>query len=57
VDQGGGVEAVAGGLGGQARGGEPAQLVVDQRQEVGRGLAVASSGGSGQSGDDGDEPE
>ena len=45
VDQGGGVERVAGRLGGHARGGELAQLVVDERQQLGGGLAVARLGG------------
>ena len=44
VDQGGGVEGVAGGLGRHARGGERPQFVVDERQEVGGGLAVAGRG-------------
>jgi hypothetical protein len=35
---------VAGGFRGHARGGELAQLVIDERQEVGRSLAVAASG-------------
>ena len=45
VDQGGGVEGVAGGFGGHARGGELPQLVVDEREQVGGGLAVAGRGG------------
>jgi hypothetical protein len=44
VDQGGGVEGVAGGFGGHARGGELAHLVVHERQQVGRGPAVAGRG-------------
>src|SRR4051812_11763587 len=44
VDQGGGVEGVAGGLGRYARGGERPQFVVDERQEVGSGLWVAGRG-------------
>ena len=44
VDQGGGVEGVAGCFGGHARGGELPQFVVHKRQQVGRGPAVASRG-------------
>src|SRR5262249_22717741 len=44
MDQRGGVEGMAGGFRGQARGGELPQLVVDERQEVGSSLAVAGSG-------------
>jgi hypothetical protein len=44
VDQGGGVEGVAGGSGGHSRGGELPQLVVCVRQQVGRGPAVAGRG-------------
>jgi hypothetical protein len=43
VDEGGGVEGLAGGFGGHACGGELPQLVVDERQEVG-GLSVAGRG-------------
>src|SRR5262249_13534561 len=57
VNQGGGVEAVAGRLGGQARSGELAQLVVDERQEIRRGLAIAPGGGFEQSGDGGHGPQ
>jgi hypothetical protein len=35
---------VAGGFGRHARGGKGPQLVVDERQEVGGGLAVAGHG-------------
>ena len=45
VDQGGGVEGVPGVFGGHPRGGELPQLVVDERQQVGRRLAVAGRGG------------
>ena len=45
VDQGGGLEGVARLLGGQARGGELAQLVVDEREQFGGGLRVAGRGG------------
>jgi hypothetical protein len=41
VDQGGGLERLARRLVGQAVGGELAQLVVDQRQELLRGRGVA----------------
>jgi hypothetical protein len=51
VDQGGGVQGVAGGLRGHPRGGEPPQLVVNEREEVGGGFAVASRGGIEQAGD------
>src|SRR6516164_3785344 len=50
VDQGGGVKGVAGRFGGQARGGEPAQLVVDEGQKIGGSLAVAPGGGFEHSG-------
>ena len=40
VDQRGGVEGLAGRLGGHPRGGEPAQLVLDEREQVGGGAAV-----------------
>jgi hypothetical protein len=50
VNQGGGVEGVAGGFRGQARGGELTQLVYDERQQVGGGPAVAAGGGFDQSG-------
>ena len=39
------VQGVAGGLVHHARGGELPQLVVDEREQVGRGLAVAGCGG------------
>ena len=45
VNQGGGLEGVVGGLGGHARGGELPQLVVDEREQVGGGLAVTGRGG------------
>jgi len=40
VDEGGGVQGVAGGLGGHAYGGEGPQLVVHEWEQIGRGLAV-----------------
>ena len=39
MDQGGGLERLAGLLVGQPRGGELPQLVVDERQQLGRGRA------------------
>jgi hypothetical protein len=45
ADQGGGVEGVAGGFRGHARGRELAQLVVDEGEQVGGRLAV--TGGRG----------
>ncbi len=45
VNEGGGVEGVAGSFGRHARGGELPQLIVDERQQLGRGLAVAGLGG------------
>ena len=41
VDQGGGLQGLAGVLQGQPLGGQPAQLVVDERQELLRGVRVA----------------
>jgi hypothetical protein len=41
VDQRGRLQGVAGRLGGQTGGGEPAQLVVDQRQQLRGGVGVA----------------
>ena len=41
VDQGGGLERLPRLLVGQPGGGEPAQLVVDEREQVGGGLRVA----------------
>ena len=41
VDQGGGLEGLAGLLRGHPRGGELAQLVVDEREQLGGGLGVA----------------
>ena len=46
VNQGGRVEGVAGGFGRHARGGELPQLVIDERQQLGGGPAVASLGGT-----------
>ena len=51
MNQRGGVERVAGFLRGHACGGELAQLVVDEREQVGRGLAVTGRGGVEQAGD------
>ena len=45
MNQGGGLEGVVGRLAGHARGGELPQLVVDEREQVGGGLAVAGRGG------------
>ena len=44
MDQGGGLEGVVGGLTGHAHGGELAQLVVDEREQVGGGPAVTGGG-------------
>jgi hypothetical protein len=41
VDQGGGLERLAGGFLGQLAGGELAQLLVDERQELRGGLGLA----------------
>ena len=45
MHQGGGVEGVPGLLRGHPRGRELPQLVVDEREQVGRRLAVAGRGG------------
>jgi hypothetical protein len=45
VDQGGRLERLAGGLVAIFLGRERAQLVVDQRQQVGGGAAIPSRGG------------
>ena len=45
VDQGRGLEGLAGLLLGQPRRGELAQLVVDERQQLGGGVRVAGRGG------------
>jgi hypothetical protein len=45
VDQGRRLQCLVGGFGRHARRGEFAQLVVDERQQVGGGLAVARRGG------------
>src|SRR5204863_775691 len=45
VNQRGGLKRLPGLLLGQFRGGELAQLVVDQRQQLGRGLRIAGLGG------------
>jgi hypothetical protein len=44
MNQGGGLEGVVGGLTGRARGGDPAQLVLDEREQVGGGPAVTGGG-------------
>jgi hypothetical protein len=44
VDESGGVESVAGGFGGNPRGGKFPQLVVNERQQLGSGLAVTLLG-------------
>jgi hypothetical protein len=44
VDEGGRIEGMAGGLGGHLGGSEPAQFVIDERQQVIGGLAVARLG-------------
>jgi len=44
VNQGGGLEGVVGPLPGHAGGGELPQLVVHEREQVGRGLVVAGRG-------------
>ena len=51
VHQGGGVEGVPGLLRGHPRGRELPQLVVDEREQVGRRLAVAGRGGVEEVGD------
>src|SRR5205823_6102090 len=51
VDQGGGLEGVAGRLGGHPGGGEFAQLIVDEREQVGGGTAVPGRGRVEQSAD------
>ena len=51
VNQRGGVEGVAGGFGGHARGGELPELIVDERQQLSGGLAVAGRGGFEELGD------
>ena len=45
MDEVGRLEDVAGRLGGQPGGGQGAELVVDDREEVGGRLAVAGGGG------------
>jgi hypothetical protein len=45
MDQGGGIEGVPGSLRGQPRGCEFPQLLVNEREQVGRRLAVAGCGG------------
>ena len=45
VDEGGRLQGVAGGLGGHPRGGELPQLVVDEREQLGGGLAVTGRRG------------
>ena len=50
VDQGGGLEGVVGRFGGHARGGEPPQLVVDEREQVSGGPAVTGGRGVQKSG-------
>ena len=57
VDQGGGLEGLARLLGGQPGGGELAQLVVDEREQVGGGLRVAGRGGVEEAGDVGHAAE
>ena len=51
MDQGGRLEGVAGRLGRQPGGGELPQLVVDEREQLGRGLRVAGRGRVEESGD------
>ena len=51
VNQRGGVEGVAGGFGGHARGGELPELIVDERQQLSSGAAVAGLGGFEELGD------
>ena len=46
MDEGGGVEGLAGPLVGEAGGGEAAELVVDQGQQVGGAHAVGASSGA-----------
>ncbi len=51
VNEGGGVEGVAGGFGGHGRGGELPELIVDERQQLSGGAAVAGLGGFEELGD------
>src|SRR5262245_21215576 len=51
VDQGGGVEGLAGGLAGELLGGQAAQLLVDQRQQLAGGVRVALVQGVQEPGD------
>ena len=48
MNQGGGLEGLSGGFVRQSCGGEITQLVVDQREQIGSGLAVARCGGINQ---------
>ena len=57
MDQGGRLERLARLLLGHACGGELAQLVVDERQEFGRGLRVAGRSGGQELGDVGHAAE
>ena len=45
MDQGGGVERLARLFAGHLRGGQPAQLVVHEREQFGGRLAVTAAGG------------
>ena len=51
VDERGGLERVAGGFVRHLMPGEPAQLVIDQREQLGRGLGIALLDGVQQPGD------
>src|SRR5262249_11668411 len=53
--EGGGVEGVSRGFGGHARGGELPQFVVDEREQLGGGLAVTGRGGFQEAGHVGHE--
>jgi hypothetical protein len=50
MHQRGGIEGVAWGLAGHFRGGQLPQLVIDERQQIGGGLAVTLLGGFNQTG-------
>ncbi len=51
VNEGGGIEGVAGGFRGHARGGELPQFVIDEREQIRSGLTVSFLNGFDQTGD------
>jgi hypothetical protein len=55
MDQGGGIEGVPGSLGGHPRSRELPQLVVDEREQIGRCLAITGRGSFQEMGDFGHE--